>query len=101
MMFAATSAPDSPQEAGTWLNLAYADFTRIVAQRESANVPIKRKIPSPVIVSGIYSTVARIPSDCALELWHRRDPKFSFSPCFRRDRISRLWEICSRDTLRR
>jgi hypothetical protein len=38
-----------PDDAGTWLYFAYADFTLIVAQRESANVPTKSKIPNPVI----------------------------------------------------
>src|SRR5262249_18897556 len=89
MTRAAVSAPDIPEDAGYWLYFAYAALTRHVAHRDSANVPKKSKILSPVILFLIlkYSSPLPLQSHIAVFLAARphgapkqRDLRFFLFP---------------------
>src|SRR5215472_7768125 len=72
---AAVSAPDIPEDAGYWLYFAYAALTRHVAHRDSANVPKKSKILSPVILFLILKYSSPLPLQSDIAAFLTRNPK--------------------------
>src|SRR5262249_10742082 len=72
---AAVSAPDIPEDAGYWLYFAYAALTRHVAHRDSANVPKKSKILSPVILFLILKSSSPLPLQSDIAAFLTRNPK--------------------------